>query len=195
MKSDVIVVSSRGSRMDAALQQAEKVAEYKELPRKDALNLRLLAEEMMGMMGSIAGEVEGRFWIEDSEGVFQLHLKVTTNMNARKRSQLISASSTGQNEANRGIMGKIRSFFDPVDDLPVFFDAAMATSPDDVYTDMGWSMRAYQSQVQEYLKQQCEGAEEAWDELEKSVVTHVADDVRVSIRGREVEMVILKRME
>ena len=194
MKTDVIVVSSKGSKMDAALSEAEKVAAYKGLTHKNALHLRLLAEEMMSMMGSIAGDVEGRFWIEDSEGVYQLHLQVLTDMSASKRKQLISAASSGQNEANRGIMGKIRSFFEPVDDLPVFFDAAMATSPDDVYTDMGWSMRAYQNQIQEYLKQQREGAKEAWDELEKSVVTHVADDVNVSISGREVELVILKKM-
>jgi len=37
-------------------------------------------------------------------------------------------------------------------------------------------------------------AKEAWDELEKSVVTHVADDIRVSIRNGNVEMVILKKM-
>ena len=39
-----------------------------------------------------------------------------------------------------------------------------------------------------------EGAKEAWDELEKSVVSKIADDVKVSIEGRRVEMVIIKRV-
>ena len=34
-----------------------------------------------------------------------------------------------------------------------------------------------------------------WDELEKSVVTHVADDIKVSIRGQQVEMTILKKLD
>ena len=41
--------------------QAEKLAAYKELDGKPALHLRLLTEEMMGMMRSIAGEAEGEF--------------------------------------------------------------------------------------------------------------------------------------
>ncbi len=35
---------------------------------------------------------------------------------------------------------------------------------------------------------------EAWDELEKSVVGHLADDVKVSILGREVEMTIITKL-
>ena len=37
-------------------------------------------------------------------------------------------------------------------------------------------------------------AKDAWDELEKSVVKHVADDIKVSIRGREAEMIIMKKL-
>ena len=67
MKTDVITVSAKGQRMGAALEQVEKVAAYKELSQKDALHLRLLTEEMMGMMRSITGEPEGQFWIEDED--------------------------------------------------------------------------------------------------------------------------------
>ena len=193
MKTDVIVVSSKGSKMDAALAQAEKVAEYKGLTHKSALHLRLLAEEMMSMMGSIAGEVEGKFWIEDEDDVYQLHLQVKTDMDFEQRKQLISAASSGQNEAHRGIMGKIRSFFEPVDDLPVFYDASMSPTGD-VAGDAAWSMRMYREELERYMQQKRQGAEEAWDELEKSVVAHVADDVKVSIKGRTVEMTIIKKL-
>ena len=65
MKTDVISVSSRGSRMESALLQADQVAAYKGLSAKDALHLRLLAEEALGLMRSITGETDGLFWIED----------------------------------------------------------------------------------------------------------------------------------
>ena len=46
-----------------------------------------------------------------------------------------------------------------------------------------WTLNAYR-----------EGAKKAkgetWDELEKSVVSNIADDVKVSIQGRRVEMII-----
>ena len=87
MKTDIIVVSSKGERMEAALNQAEKVAAYKSLSPKNTLHLRLLTEEMMGMMRSITGETQGKFWIEDEDGVYELHLQVSTRMNSEKREQ------------------------------------------------------------------------------------------------------------
>ena len=71
MKTDMITVSSKGSQMEKALEQVDKVAAYKGLTVKNALQLRLLAEEMMGMMRSITGETEGIFWIEDREEEYQ----------------------------------------------------------------------------------------------------------------------------
>ena len=74
MKSDVITVSGRGSRMEAALEQVDKVIAYKGLSGKNALHLRLLAEEMMGLMRSVTGAREGQFWIEEEDQEYRLHL-------------------------------------------------------------------------------------------------------------------------
>ena len=101
MKTDVIVIYSDGSEMEEALVQAEKTAQYKGLSHKAALHLRLLTEEMLGMMRSITGNVKGRFWIEDEKGAFQLHLKVKTFVDFEKREQLLKASTSGKNEAAR----------------------------------------------------------------------------------------------
>ena len=68
MKTNVIAVSSRGNRMESALLQADKAAAYKELSPRDALHLRLLTEEALGLMRSITGETDGLFWIEDRYG-------------------------------------------------------------------------------------------------------------------------------
>ena len=65
MRSDVIEVSSRGEKMEAALKQADKVAAYKEMSPKNAVHLHLLTEEMMGLMRSITGDVTGKVWIEE----------------------------------------------------------------------------------------------------------------------------------
>ena len=190
MKSDVIIISNDGTGMDDALVQAEKTAQYKGLQGRDALHLRLLAEEMLGMMRSITGEREGRFWIEDQDDVFQLHLQVETPMSFDKQEKLLAASSSGKNEAAKGIMGKIRAFFDPLD----WADAPMPMNPEAMNSASTWSMNAYRQMVKESLEQEQEGAAEAWDELEKSVVSNIADDVKVSIQGRNVEMIIFIQM-
>ena len=189
MKSDVIAVSSARDNTDAVMLQAEKVAAYQGLSSKNALHLRLLAEEMMSMMRAIAGDVDGDFWIENAGDQYELHLRVVTAMDMFKRERLLAASTSGKNEANRGFMGKIRALFEPMEDVPIFFDMSM----DGLGADSTWTMHAYQEQIRSYVEENRPGAADAWDELEKSVVAHLADDVKVSINGREVEMVIYKK--
>lgn len=190
MKSDVIAVSSRQDCTGAVLSQAERVAAYQGLSKKSALHLRLLAEEMMNLMRAITGNVDGAFWIENEGAQYELHLRANTSVDCYKKEQLLSASTSGKNEADRGLMGKLRAFFEPVDGVPILFDF----NPDGMGTDMSWSMRAYLEQVVQAVKQNQAGAEEAWDELEKSVIAHVADEVKVSVRLREVEMTVYKKL-
>mgnify|MGYP006873018510 CR=1 FL=1 len=195
MKTDVIKISSRGLGMQTALEQVEKVTAYKGLTGKDALHLRLLAEEMMGMMRSITGETTGEFWIEDDEkGTYQLHLAVITLMDMNKRDQLLAASTSGKNEAARGLMGRLRNFFEQGVDSPSAFLYARETGEYSATPtlDIEWTLSMYQRQLESWMPTD-EKAKEMWDELEKSVVTHVADDIRVAIRGDHAEMVIIKK--
>ena len=199
MKTDIITVSSSGSQMEKALEQAEKVAAYKGLPSQSALRLRLLTEEMMGMMRSITGEKQGRFWIEDENGVYQLHLQVKTRMTNEKRESLLEVSSSGKNEAAKGLMGRLRDFFDRGSDEDVFQASPMLMSG--VYEhssspslDWEWKMTQYQTALEEGVRRDDRSAREAWDELEKSVVAHAADEIQVCIRGQTVEMIIVKSL-
>jgi len=200
MKTDVIVVSSSGKQMQAALEQADKVAAYKGLSPKNNLHLRLLSEEMMGMMRAITGETEGKFWIEDEDGVYQLHLVVETRLTSTKRSNLLAASTSGKNESAQTLMGWIRDVFDrgADEDVAAFTGPLMipgvmeqSTSP---VLDWEWSMAQYEEELAASVPPESQKAPEAWDQLEKSVVAHVADDVKVSIKGQRAEMIILKKM-
>jgi len=198
MKTDVISVSSRGSRMESALLQADKVAAYKGLSARNALHLRLLAEEALGLMRSITGETDGLFWIEDRDDEYELHLQVQTALSEDKRARLLSVSNSGKNESAKGLMGRLRAFFDWDSDedtaacsslyLP---DMLESSSP---MLDWEWSMKRYESILSSRIVQDAPGAQEAWDELEKSVVKNVADDVKVYIRSGTVELVILKKL-
>ena len=200
MKTDVISVSSRGTRMDTALSQVDKMAAYKGMSHHSALHLRLLTEEMMAMMRSITGENEGRFWIEDEDQVYQLHLLVTTRMDSTKREQLLSTASSGRNESARGLMGRIRDFFDRGADEDLEGFSSPLLVPGSYEYDVGpsrdweWSMTQYEKALVPMVRSEDRAAREAWDELEKSVVARVADDVKVSIRGSHVEMTIIKKI-
>ena len=199
MKTDVIAVSGGAGRIGEALEQVDKVVAYKGLKGKNALHLRLLTEEMMGLMRSITGKKDGSFWIEDRDGVYELHLQVRTLLTGEEKGQLLAVSSTGKNESARGLMGRLRDFFDwGADDdiagmspllLPDMYEHSSSPT-----LDWEWSMNRYETALAARVEQDSPGAKEAWDELEKSVVKNVADDVKVSIRSGTVELVILKKL-
>lgn len=193
MKTDIIAIANDGNNIEEVLAQVDALAVYKKLSPENSLFLRLLAEETMALVRAITGEINGEFWIEDRDGVYELHLKADVLTDARKREQLLSASSTGKNEATRGFMGKIRAFFQPTADAPMFSSGFAGGAPQ-MYGNYEWSMEDYREQLKRYREQNAQGAQEDWDELEKSVVAHVADDVKVSILGRSVEMTILKKL-
>ena len=199
MKTDMIQVSARGNRMEAAMEQVDKVIAYKGLTGKNALHLRLLAEEMMGLMRSVTGEGEGLFWIEDEDNEFRLHLQVQARLTGEKKDQLLEVSSSGRNESAKGLMGRIRDFFDWGSDGDLYAFSSPLMIQDSYWSgtnatlDWEWSMRRYEAALYPQVEKNDPAAQEAWDELEKSVVKHVVDDVKVYIRNGTVELVILKK--
>ena len=192
MKTNVIAVSNKGTEVEEALKLTENFAQLKGLDVKKALHLRLLTEEMMGMMRSITGETQGEFWIEDDTETAELHLRVKTLLDTEKRDQLIAASTSGKNEATRTLMGKLRSFFE---NGSAFAAPFVLDGNAEMYAAItAWSLREYRDQLQEYRAVNGKGAEEEWDELEKSVVSHVADEVKVRVENNVAEMIIYKWM-
>jgi hypothetical protein len=196
----VIHVTNTGAGFSQALAQAELVAKYKNLPDKSKLHLQLLTEEMMGMMHALTGEKEADFWIDDENGEYALHLKVETLMNAEMRKNLLSASKSGTNVAAKGFSGKLRDLFERImEPTSDSFDADMLIGMDYAYTsaDFGglstamagmWSLQHYRMMAEESGE-----PKEKWDELEKSVIARLADDVKIGIAGQNVEMIIIKK--
>ncbi len=200
MKTDIIIVNSQGDQMELALSQAEKVSAYKELSDHNALHLRLLSEEMMNLMRAITGESQGLFWIEDHDDIYELHLQVESPISSTKRMKLLSTSSSGKNEAAKGFMGSLRTFFfGPIDEQiasasnSTILMGGVAASKRPVL-NWQWTMNNYENTLREHMQEQEEGAIQAWDELEKSIVKKIADDVKVSIKGWEVELIIYKKI-
>ncbi|MBQ3864404.1 MAG: hypothetical protein II781_01005, partial [Clostridia bacterium] len=176
------------------LTQVDKLVTYKDLSSKNALYIRLLTEEMMAMMRAITGNVNGEFWIEDQDNIYELHLRVRSLVGKETKEQLLSASSSGRNGATRGFMGKIRSFFEPSSGAPMFSSGFSGGAVPQSYGNYAWSMEDYRDQLRQYREQNQGGKQEDWDELEKSVIAKAADDVKISIRGRIIEMTVLKKM-
>ena len=202
MKSDVIHVTNTGDGVAEALKQTELVANFKSLPKTDSIHLLLLTEEMMGMMKALTGEQEADFWIDDENNNFKLHLKAKTVMNTEMRLNLLAASTSGENIAAKGVMGKLRDLFSRLvepteapmsaeyesgwvtESLPTAQAAAVAKNYSAAYSNV-WSLNRYKASQQNG---------ERWDELEKSIIANIADEVEIGITDGTVEMIVYKKL-
>jgi CheY-specific phosphatase CheX len=120
-------------------------------------------------------------------------------MDLQTRKELLAVSTSGKNAAAKGFMGKIRDMISTV------------TLPDDPETkamtdqalglmalgcqagsyagSYSWSMSTYVASIEKAETIQVEAAK---DELEKSIVANLADDVTVHIVNSDVEIAIYK---
>lgn len=198
----LMAVTSRGGGMQEALDATAKLGVDCGLERKEVLRLRLLAEELFGMMRNLVGNVEGSYWVWQDKKNFAIHLQASVPMNRELRRQLLSVSSSGRNEAARGFMGKIRDMIYVLTlptDVTVEGDNSPGIMGMGLYSKSGvetarytWSMIKYKSEIAS-SKHINKEAGDAWDELEKSIVAKIADEVRISMDRSTVEIKIFKK--
>ncbi|MBQ5833880.1 MAG: hypothetical protein IIW36_03620 [Clostridia bacterium] len=196
MKSNVCKIENGVRDLDAILKESERVAEYNGLSHKQALQLRLLCEEIDGMLPNVIDDFEGELWIDFADGVCKVNVSIEIpEFNASKKAELIAIAKNKKNAAAAGLVGKIRNAIENF-----FLDEESVGTLAFAETELGLSAGyyegvdyAYHWRMQEYRSfvQKEEQAKE-WDELEKSVIASVADDVIVGVKGKRAEIVVVK---
>ena len=199
VRSDNIVVTGLDEGLPEALQTAEDFAEMCSLTRKQMLHLRMLTEELLGMLRAIAGDVQAVYWIIALKKDFELHLLADVNMTKELREQLLSVSSSGRNDAALGFMSRLRDMIfarmlpsSADDGNPAFFGDGGWISPAEPAGGFSeWSMNRYVAGLEN--SQPGDNTEDAvLDDIEKSIVARLADDVKVSVKGYTAEIIIYK---
>jgi hypothetical protein len=197
MKSNVCRIENGTKDLSAILRESEKVAVYNELSHKQSLQLRLICEEIDGMLPKIIDDFDGDFWIEFENGVCKVNVSIELSaFTADKKQDLIAIAKNKKNTAAVGIAGKIRSavenFFLDQENIQKFgmsLDMARVSTgyADDIKYSYYWSLDEYRNGVKKEEKS------EAWDELEKSVIASVADDVIVGVKGKRADIIVTKK--
>lgn len=193
MKSDVLKITKDEASLAALLTETKKAAEYAKLGAKETLRLSLLAEELIGMLPELLGYSDGSFWIENTSKKFDLHVSLCPNefLTAEKRKKLISVSSDGENSAAVGIMAKIKlaAQFMLADyqrgraRIPAIYADVLKEGDSD--SSVVWSLNDYQEKARKKKG-------EIWDELEKSIISNLADNVLVNLECDKVEIIVKK---
>lgn len=198
MKSNICKIENGTKDLAAILKECESVAEYNALTTKQSLQLRLLCEEIDGMLPNVIDDFEGTLWIDFNGGVCKINVSIKIpDFNSDKKKALVEIARDKKNSAAVGITGKIRdaieNFFlsegtvDAFEPSTAFFRLSTGYSDGVDYSYL-WSLEQYKTTV----NQQTEIA--AWDELEKSVIASVADDVIVGVKGNQADIVIVKKL-
>ena len=189
MKSNVINVSKEQDNLNKILIETQKTAVYGELSSKQTLRMQLIAEELIGLLKELSGNFEGVFWVEkqDLDFKFVTQIVINENMDKQTKRKFINVSTDKKNASTKSVMGKIR---DVIENM-LYPENAMFSSNFIAYQletavllDDEWTLKRY--------KDSQKNSEESWDELEKSIIANLADDVSVAVKGNKVEIIITK---
>lgn len=198
MKSDIIVIQGDVLEADIhnVLTQVEKVAVYQGLSEKQGLQLRLLAEELLGFEKGILGFSDGEMFIENNGDEYRICLHSDVKMDVFKKEQAVDLSTKQKNAAYKGFKGKLRMVVDTMfgaegcsptmmECCEILSSSYCSYSQSDY--DQAWSMNTYKDDVKEHT--------EEWDMLEHSILANLADDVIVGARNNSLDIVIVKKFD
>ena len=203
MAANKIKISNTGENMNAALDLTEKTAKSMGLSSRDTMRLRLLAEEMMSMVRAITGSFTADYWLEHEGTTCKLVLSAKSELDYGKRSEFLSVSTTGKNTAKVGLMEKIRGIFEAglygmeqsfaaqAEYGVGMYSAGMMGAVDAGMTEAiySWSMQKYKDEI----KSKRTEYPDVWDELEKSIIANLADEVSVGVTKNGVELTVQKK--
>lgn len=172
MRSDIVNIDYTGKGFQTATEQAKKVAAYKGLGELETIQLQVLTEEMLSLARSIAGGVKSSFWIEFETAQANLHLNTKAVLDKEKRAELIASSSSRTNDAAKTFLGRLR---DRIEEA-MAADVDHYTPTDDILKDLPQGIYD----------------EPDWDGYERSILRTLADDIRISIEGENVDITVSK---
>ena len=191
MKTEVVMINGKGDYLPQALDRIEGLANVATLSTKQSLYLRLLAEELFTLVRGITGDFDASFWAENDGNEFKVALLAdVVEVSEEQKNELISLASNGKNSAHQGVMSKVGTIFEFL--LKGFECYNLNSKVSSLqYAELGaskednkWSLAAYKANVTE---------DEALEELEKSIVANIADDIVVSVVDKKVKIEIFKK--
>ena len=198
MKSDICYLNGKEGRMNV-LNEVEKTAGYCGLNHKERLQLRLLAEELTGMVEGRIGEYSAKFWIEREQHMYKLHLELDRKLSEADEKSLLKTATTNRGQVPTGMMDRIGMFLDNIvrnqghkmeqiasGGVVMNGMGSMYAAATQEADGIRWSLTSYTKEVEK------EEEPDRMDDLERSIIAKLADDIVVRIRGSKAEVIVEK---
>ena len=187
----------------------EEYAENVGMGPKDTMHVTLLVEETIGMVCAMVEEFEAELWLEGDRHQCVIHLDAVVRNGEEMKQRAVSDLSRqhGKKDEPEGFMAKISELlqcaylFDDEEEVPHVLKHAipeymllgMKQGSDGPLKLGKWSLSTYKDMLKKKHGSEKE-FEEALNELEKSIVASIADDVTVGIRKNQIRLVITKNL-
>ena len=107
MKTDELEIAGSPEARADALDKIELIALYAGMARRQASNMRLLAEELLTATKGIIDNYNGRLWMELDPETFTIHLCVDKPTDKAERDELASLSRDGKTSAPKGLFSRL----------------------------------------------------------------------------------------
>lgn len=195
MVTNKCVLNGNDEDLKKVLKEVELAADYNQLAHKPSIQLRLLAEEMIGIEKGILGFVRGEFYMENEGNEYKLYLEAQLNLEASEREAFVKVSSSKSNEAYKGFKGKLLKVIDSMTGANAAAGGGMSPlasgyMENEVITGFQsnsldlWQLTRYEEESKDNR--------EIWDEMEKSIVARLADEILISFREGKLTMTVIK---
>ena len=156
------------------------------------------------MVKSMLDDFYGQIWFVNNGRTCEIHFEATANMDEGRKLNLLSVSRTGKNAAAKGFMAKLGEMISGAlygfgQSVDAYGQETMrygiVHTPGTLAPTMEmmpvWTLSAYKDNLDQ-ARGQDDDADAAWDEMEKSIVARLADDVVVGVKGDRIDLVITK---
>ena len=192
MKTDKLWVNGNIRRNNEVNEILSDFAQKAGITGKNFQHMTLLTEETLGMANQLLKDFDGEIWLETTPEGYEINLEAD-----------VREGSSAVPNAREGFMAKIAEMlncsymFENISEMPENLASAL---PD--YLSYGirksgektvwagkWSLSAYRDHLRV-----TSASEVNLDELEKSIVARLANEVTIGIKGHRVRLVISKKV-
>ena len=197
MKTDKLWISDTVRRNSDVNEILREFAARNRIEGKDYSHLCLLAEETLGMVSQMLNDYDGQLWLEGTAAGYEIILEADAHENHDGKDVATSPE---------GFMAKVAAMMncsymieniaeipeDLAGMLPDYMSYGMREKKESPVWAGRWSLSAYRWQLMK-CREEKPAVRLALDELEKSIVAQLADEVTIGIHGHRIRLVISKR--
>ncbi len=141
---------------------------------KESLKFRLLTEEVLRLVKQILNNRHVELWFEGNNRVSRIIIECEGTLEGIQKDELGSIATSGTVTEDKGFFKKLTDMF-------------MIKFPE----EESWSLKEYQRQLKA-KKAEDKYDVEAWDDLERSLVANLADDIEITTGKDVIRMVVTK---